>query len=188
MRITPEPGTSRGADESSPSCLVDLANISKAIAYQESDLGTNLDSREPNSCGYVGLMQVFKKSSSWGFNTSSYSFGHNLHFTDYVTDPEKFNDPFNNIGVGIGCFFDKLIRYEKTYPYSKGYRGAPTIRQWLDASGHYHGSGIDGDYRNNIASIVLYGRDYPYPGNKNEYITLFDPFKYYSRRYIQIVP
>jgi len=133
-------------------------------------------------------MQVFKKSSSWGFNTSSYSFGHNLHFTDYVTDPEKFNDPFNNIGVGIGCFFDKLIRYEKTYPYSKGYRGAPTIRQWLDASGHYHGSGIDGDYRNNIASIVLYGRDYPYPGNKNEYITLFDPFKYYSRRYIQIVP
>ena len=35
----------------------------------------------------------------------------------------------------------------------------PTISQWLDAAGHYYGTGPNGNYRKNIYSIVMNGKD-----------------------------
>ena len=145
--------------EKSESSLVDLANIIKAVALQESHIGTNDSTNKPNKHGYVGIMQVNRNKNAWGFNTSHWDFGKGLNFMDYDTYGSEANKPFNNIGIGVGHLFDKLIRYEKTYKYSKGQRNAPTIGQWLDATGHYHGSGTTGFYRRNIKSIFLLGID-----------------------------
>ncbi|MCE5223017.1 hypothetical protein LLG10_02350, partial [bacterium] len=161
------PGYSGVPKETESSCLIDLANIVKAMILQESHFGKGKDDiNKPDNDGMIGLMQVYKNRSGWDFITSDYAkYGKELNFNEYTdekgheTKNKKALNPFNNIGIGVGHLYAKLTGSEKTYKYSTGERGAPTLKQWLDAAGHYNGSGPSGSYRQNIASIIFKGID-----------------------------
>ena len=161
------PNYSGKPEESEESCLVDLANIVKAMILQECHFGYGEgDINKPDKDGMIGLMQVYMDSSGWDFVTSDYAkYGRGLNFYEYInqkgheSENKKALNPFNNIGIGVGHLYAKLTGSEKTYNYSTGERGAPTLKQWLDAAGHYNGSGVSGSYRQNVANIIFKGVD-----------------------------
>ena len=112
--------------------LVDLANISKAISFQEKFLDPN------NRAGgeHRGMMMVAYGQKD-EFETSPYycPWGQGFNFTH---TGEGFFDPFNNIGLGTGHLFGKLTRYS-AYEYSKGVRSTPTIANWRSSLNEYGG-------------------------------------------------
>ena len=145
--------------------LVDIANIVKAIAYTES--GIKETSTSVNKYGIGGMMQV--GISGWEFEGQSWAEG--LKFTSSgkksngkggfeVTNP-AFLNPFNQIGIGVGLLFAKIIMHTD-YKYSKGLR-MPSIHNWLDAASYYYGNDPenpadpDTPYRDYIKSIILTG-------------------------------
>jgi RHS repeat-associated protein len=80
-----------------PLSLVDIANISKAIAYQETRINPN--SFGENDYSKAGMMQV-NYGGGWEFtyNTNIPDVAKNLHFYHSCLE---FYGAFNNIGIGI---------------------------------------------------------------------------------------
>ena len=115
--------------------LVELADVAKAIGYQEKSLDAN--SRAGGK--YRGIMIVaygqkddFEKSPLYcpwgqGFN--------------FFREGEEFFDPFNNIGLGISHLFGKLTRYSD-YSYSAGKRSTPSISNWRQTLNFYRNGGF----------------------------------------------
>jgi hypothetical protein len=119
--------------------LIDLANIAKAISFQEKFLNAGDHTLQTGSNGvqYAGLMMVPYESAAF-FETSDYycPWGKGLSFSK---SGESFFTPLNNIGIGIGHWFAWLVR-KSDYPYkSKGARYAPSIAHWKQAVIRYGG-------------------------------------------------
>jgi len=167
--------------------LVDLANLLKAMAFQETHVGKGRNSTDdwvkegPNGQGYGGIMQVpYNREPEFLIrNGSTYAKGLNFYISG-----EKFYNIFNNIGLGAGELFCKLTAYPG-YPYnSKGERKAPTLAEWLVAVQHYGPHYDNGepvkDYWENIKRILTEGRSIR---EKNgiivEDVQLFYQNKYY---------
>jgi len=153
--------------------LVDLANLVKAIAYQETHVGTDAATNTPNYYNMGGIMQV-EYGINYQFETSwAAAYGRGLKF--YNTGKEFF-DPFNNIGIGVGCLFAKLT-INSDYPYNLGgARNSPKTEYWFQAvrayGPHKNGKPVP-DYWTNIHSILFTGY------SSRDKKQLFDPKKYY---------
>jgi len=167
-------------DLDTPASMVDLANIIKTIAYQESHVGFDPECNLPNSSGMAGIMQVpynsVLKFEEGGDPGQKALYGRGLYFKK--TKETGFYVPFNNIGIGAGLLFAKLTIHS-SYPYnSEGARRPPTFGEWFEAV-EFYGPHINGkpdpNYRSNIQSIVFKG----YSIRDEE--KLFDSSEYYNR-------
>lgn len=135
--------------------LVDLGNIVKAMIYFESTFDVN-----ENEGLYKGLMQVRyggEKTGKYEFETNpNMEFAHGLNFAK--TGKEFFN-PFNNIGVGIGYLFTKLILHSSYKYIGQKNHPAPTIDEWMDAVFYYnYGDKDPGYYRKRIWTLFKEGK------------------------------
>jgi RHS repeat-associated protein len=170
-----------------PLCLVDVANLLKAIAMNETHLGTDTDSmKEDANKEYVGLMQVGWKglgfmesvgNTHWG---STYGYG--LNFPKYGNAQERYRtNHFLNIGAGTGHLWNKLTVHTP-YPYSTGERRAPTLNEWLLATKNYYGKGktLSEWYPADIESILTKGIKTYY--GKTLTKVLFSANDYYKNR------
>jgi RHS repeat-associated protein len=154
----------------SSSSLIDLANTIKAIAYRESNVGTNPNCKIPNLSNKAGIMGVgynevydFEEEGDPGYN-ALYGRGLTFQKTGNGEADTGFYDAFNNIGIGVGMLFAKLTIGDTGYSYNtEGKREAPTIGQWFEALklyGHRLENGKPHpDYWGAILSIIKDGYD-----------------------------
>jgi hypothetical protein len=97
--------------------------------------------------GYGGIYE---------FQINDYaSYGRGLNF---YNKGKEFSNPFNNIGIGVGCLFAKLTIHTD-YPYNaENLRDAPSIGKWMDAVRAYNGSGPQAEqYYENVWSVIMTG-------------------------------
>ncbi|MCE5223891.1 hypothetical protein LLG10_06895, partial [bacterium] len=153
-------------DQATIASLVDIANIVKAIAYTESGINDKNDSVNQYNIG--GMMQV--NISGWEFSNTSWGSGLNFISTKkksdgkggYIVENKDFLNAFNQIGIGVGILYTKLISHSD-YLYSDGYR-TPSIHDWLDAASYYYGNDPEDPadpstpYRDYIKNILFYDK------------------------------
>jgi YD repeat-containing protein len=151
--------------DDTPLSLVDVANISKAVGYQESRLNTGT---ERNEQGYAGIMQVYY-GGTYEFNDSKTVPASAAAFTFY-NNSSKFYESFNNIGIGVGYLFTKIVTASH-YPYLSGNRRAPKFLEWI-------GGDLDKKGNRKIGAVQAYG---PHKGPNN---TLVNDYYYQSVRSI----
>jgi len=151
--------------------LIDVANILKAIAYQETRIGEDGKTYGDNGHGFGGIMQVpiHGEKNKKGIRTGKFIFeempgGENsgAYIKGAPTfkrgnDPGFFN-PFNNIGIGAGYLFGKLLL--TSYPYHSSRNAGlnpptPTLSHWLEAVIKY-GDQTE-QYHTGVMSAFLYG-------------------------------
>jgi len=167
IKILPKTGNLSYVDEASMS-LVDMANIAKAIGYQESRLGTGPGT---HTGSHRGIMQVSPDShrkdgaGNWDFNCPHWveKYGNGLNFIEGKDG--GMHIAFNNIGIGVGMLYAKLLRFNTGYNYtSEGRRSAPTFGEIKKAIEFYYGDfprkpsepNVN-QYRDSVVSIFLYG-------------------------------
>jgi hypothetical protein len=160
-------------------CLIDIANIMKAVAYQETNMGTYPGTNTPNEFDKGGIMQVSVCSKGEKYGFYGYGYGQGLSF--FSGDNDNFYNPFNNIGIGVGYVY-LMILQKSSFPYLGSHdRSAPTLKQWMEAVEGY-GPHDNNDnpvdyYGPNIRNIYLNG-----VSNKGTTVILFDADKYFKKR------
>jgi hypothetical protein len=181
-------------NDGTPLSLIDIANLIKAVAYQEH----KFDSSEGiNDQGFGGIMQVPYIESG---DTRKYSFNSNSNMPEaarklkFFENGTQFFDPFNNIGIGVGYLFEKLVS-KSSYPYTGEHaRWAPTFDEWklcVEAYGPHNGVAA-WYYYPSIKSIFLHGlsKDRNPDGSENlvDGAHLFDADDYYRNRKTRVAP
>jgi len=139
--------------------LVNIAMFVKAMMFYESEIGQTPGYLEPDENLDAGLMQVdIRGGEEWW----SSNFENCLNFKKGTNekgrvDPDKmkkFNDSFNNIGIGVGHLFYKLSLVADYPFYDVKDRQAPTWKQWKIAIELYNGSE---KYANKVWALVQTG-------------------------------